>query len=105
MIVAGFVVAAAVGGLLRHGVNLLGWAWLGTFAVNVVGAFVLGYVLGSGASDDLALIVGTAACGSLTTFSTFALEAVEARDTTQVRVVVLTVVGTIAAATIGHALG
>lgn len=104
MIVLWFALAAAGGGLVRHGVNLLGHAWLGTLGVNVVGALVLGYLLGAGASDDVLLVVGTAGCGSLTTFSTFALETVEARDAARIRIVVLTVVGTIAAALLGHRL-
>lgn len=105
MIAVWFALAAAGGGLLRHGVNLLGRGWLGTLAVNVVGAVALGFVLGSDASDDVRLVVGTAACGSLTTFSTFALEAVEARDATRVRIVAVTVVGTVAAAAVGYVLG
>lgn len=97
-----FAVAAAAGGLARHGVNLLGRAWLGTLAVNVAGALALGYVLGADVSNDVRLIVGTAACGSLTTFSTFALEVVEARDAVRVRIVVLNLAGTIMAAAVGH---
>ena len=104
MIIVWFAVAAATGGLVRHGVNLLGRAWVGTLAVNVVGAFVLGYMLGSGASDDVVLVVGTAGCGSLTTFSTFALEAVEARDAARVTIVAATIVGSVTAAAIGHAV-
>jgi fluoride exporter len=102
VIVVWFALAAAGAGLVRHGVNLLGRAWLGTLVVNLVGSFVLGYVLGSGPSDDVGLVVGTAACGSLTTFSTFALETVEARDGTRIRIVLATVIGTVAAATVGH---
>lgn len=105
MTVVWFVLAAAAGGVGRHAVNHLGRAWLGTLAVNVSGAFVLGVVLGSGASGDVALVVGTAGCGSLTTFSTFAIEAVEARDATRVAIVTATVVGTIAAGAIGYWLG
>jgi CrcB protein len=50
------------------------WA---TFAVNVIGSFVLGVVLGllppgSGAR----LLLGTGFCGGFTTFSTFSAEVV-----------------------------
>lgn len=100
-----FALAAAAGAMIRHGVNLLGRAWLGTLAVNVAGALLLGYLLGSGASGDTVLVVGTAGCGSLTTFSTFALETVEARDATRIRIVAVMVVGTLAAAALGYALG
>lgn len=100
-----FVLAAATGALVRHGVNLLGRGWSGTLAVNVVGSFVLGWLLGSGASSDTLLVVGTAGCGSLTTFSTFAVEVVEVTGPRRITVVAATVVGTVLAAAVGFALG
>lgn len=100
-----FCLAAAIGALLRHAVNLLGRGWLGTLAVNLVGALVLGQLLGRGVSADVALVVGTAGCGSLTTFSMFALETVEAGDTDRVLIVVATLAGSIAAGWLGYALG
>ena len=102
MIAVWFALAATAGAVVRHGVNLLGRAWVGTLVLNVVGAFVLGALTGSGASADTLLVVGTAGCGSLTTFSTFALEVVEARDTTRVWIVAATVAGTILAAATGY---
>lgn len=99
-----FALAAAGGALIRHRVNLLGRAWLGTLAVNVAGALLLGYLLGSGASGDTVLVVGSAGCGSLTTFSTFALETVEARDLTRLHIVVVMIVSTLAAAAVGYGL-
>jgi fluoride exporter len=58
------------------------WPWA-TFAVNVAGSFVLGALLealarSSGPADRLRrirLFGGTGFCGSLTTYSTFAVEA------------------------------
>ena len=47
---------------------------LGTFVVNVSGAFLLGLVAGLGASDDAYRLAGIAALGSYTTFSTWMLE-------------------------------
>jgi CrcB protein len=47
---------------------------LGTFAVNVTGAFALGLVAGLGAAGDALLLAGTAALGSYTTFSTWMFE-------------------------------
>ncbi len=75
MIVGAFVVVAAVATLVRWQLG----EWLprptGTFVANMVGAFVLGWV--SGSSDSTDTIVGVAALGSLTTFSTLSLELVE----------------------------
>jgi CrcB protein len=51
----------------------------GTFAVNVVGALILGLLSGAashatGVPDWLRALIGTGFCGALTTYSTFALE-------------------------------
>lgn len=100
-----FVVAASTGALVRHGVNLLGRGWTGTLAVNVAGSLLLGWLLGAGASADTVLVVGSAGCGSLTTFSTFALETVEVHGPQRITIVAATVVGTLSAAAVGYALG
>jgi fluoride exporter len=80
-------VGSALGGALRHGVNvaaarLLGAAWpFGTLTVNVVGSFVIGGVVaffalrGHGASPWL-LFLTTGVLGGFTTFSAFSLDAV-----------------------------
>jgi fluoride exporter len=47
---------------------------LGTFVVNVSGAFLLGLVAGLGASGDAYRLAGIAVLGSYTTFSTWMLE-------------------------------
>lgn len=78
---------SAVGGALRHGVNvasarLLGTGWpYGTFTVNVVGSFAIGAIVayfalrGHGASAWL-LFLTTGVLGGFTTFSTFSLDVV-----------------------------
>jgi fluoride exporter len=48
---------------------------LGTFVVNVSGAFLLGLVAGVGATGDAYRLAGIALLGSYTTFSTWMLEA------------------------------
>jgi CrcB protein len=47
---------------------------VGTLAVNVSGAFLLGLVAGLALSGDGALLAGTATLGAYTTFSTWMLE-------------------------------
>lgn len=47
-----------------------------TLAVNVVGSFALGLVVFAGLNSDVALLVGTGACGSFTTYSSFSVQAV-----------------------------
>lgn len=49
---------------------------VGTLAVNVVGSFALGLVTFVGAGEQVTLLVGTGACGSFTTFSSFSFETV-----------------------------
>lgn len=48
----------------------------GTFLVNVVGSFLLGLVTFLGMDSQVLLFVGTGACGSFTTFSSFSFETV-----------------------------
>lgn len=51
---------------------------VGTLVINVLGCFLLGLVSGwSGASDAAVALLATGFCGGFTTFSTFAVEAVE----------------------------
>jgi CrcB protein len=72
----------AAGSVARHlvGLTALGappqFPW-GTLAVNVVGSFVLGAVLGAVPPGAPArLLLGTGLCGGFTTFSAFSAEAV-----------------------------
>ena len=69
----------AVGAVLRYAVSeslpagRFPWA---TLVVNVVGSFVLGTIAFGDVGGDVALLVGTGACGSFTTFSSFSVAAV-----------------------------
>ena len=49
---------------------------VGTLAVNIIGSFALGLVTFVGAGEEVILLVGTGACGSFTTFSSFSFETV-----------------------------
>ncbi|MDX1659070.1 MAG: CrcB family protein [Nitriliruptorales bacterium] len=76
-------IGSAVGTGLRVAVSLLnagpgGWPW-GTFAVNLTGAFLLGYLLARlqgrrPPRTRLLAFLGTGLLGSYTTFSAFAEE-------------------------------
>jgi CrcB protein len=76
----------AIGAALRHLVNQAtlrlfgpGFPW-GTFAVNIVGCFVMGLFIGilsrttAGISNELRLFVATGILGGFTTFSAFSLD-------------------------------
>ncbi|MXR21671.1 fluoride efflux transporter FluC [Halobacterium bonnevillei] len=74
---------ASVGAVLRYatsrflkGVTQGRRFTYGTFAVNVVGSFALGLVTVLGAGDAALLAIGTGACGSYTTFSSFSVDTV-----------------------------
>jgi len=86
---AAIYVGGVLGALARVGLAQAtphvpgGWPW-GTFAVNMVGALLLGYVfarLGDHPEESLAHpFLTTGICGTLTTFSTLQLELFEMID-------------------------
>lgn len=100
-----FILGAAAGAAARHLVNRLGTGWRGTLALNVVGAFALGFLLATDAGNDTTTVVGVGVLGSLTTFSTFSLEVVESPRRNRLVIVTATLVLGLAAAAAGHALG
>jgi len=78
-------VGAGIGGALRHGVNLAAARLFGagvpagTFAVNVLGSFVMGLLAGyfayrTGINQHVRLFLTTGILGGFTTFSTFSLD-------------------------------
>ena len=76
----------AIGALCRHYVASFVDSErfpLGTLTVNVVGSFVLGVVTFAGVGSDLLFLVGTGACGSFTTFSSFSFDTVHLWETGQ----------------------
>lgn len=102
MTVVGLAVAAAAGAVVRFRLSAFGWR--GTLAVNLVGSFLLGWLLARPVGADLATIVGTGFCGALTTFGTFALEASVGPARLRTLVVSANVAGCLLAAVAGHAL-
>lgn len=80
------VVLVALGGGVGAGVRYLTGRYVGahpnfpvpTFLVNMVGCFILGLLSGVTLSPAMFALLGTGFCGGLTTYSTFAVEAVAA---------------------------
>lgn len=74
----------AVGALLRYAtttrLDVAAFPY-GTVAVNVLGSFVLGVLVFSGVGGDALLLAGVGACGSYTTFSSFAHDTVRLAET------------------------
>ena len=84
----GFLAVAAGGALgaaMRHGVSLMalrhlpsGWPH-GTFAVNIIGSFAMGFLIswlafrGQGGPQELRLFLATGLLGGFTTFSAFSM--------------------------------
>lgn len=83
---------------------------LGTFAVNLAAAFVLGLVAGAGnhLSAGMAALIGTGFCGALSTFSTFSYETLRLAQRREVLLaatyVVSSVAAGLAAATLGYVI-
>jgi CrcB protein len=112
---AGVVVIGGAGSVLRFYVDGLvtaasgrGFPY-GTLAVNLSGAVVLGLLAGLALGGDAALLAGTAAVGSYTTFSTWMLETQRLTEERQHRqavanIVVSLVLG-VAAAELGRLIG
>lgn len=81
-----FVVAGAVGAPVRYlidgtiGDHTEGAFPWGTFAINVTGSLLLGFLTGlalyHGFSKTPKVVLGTGFCGAYTTFSTFTFETV-----------------------------
>jgi CrcB protein len=112
---AGVVVIGGAGSVLRFYVDGIvaaasgkGFPY-GTLAVNLSGAAVLGLITGLALGGSAALLAGTAAVGSYTTFSTWMLETQRLTEERQYRQAVLNVLVSlvlgVAAAEVGRLIG
>jgi CrcB protein len=112
---AGVVVIGGAGSVLRFYVDAVVGAAVrrpfpyGTLVVNLSGAVVLGLLTGLAIGGDAALLAGTAAVGSYTTFSTWMLETqrlTEERQTAKAAAnIVVSLVAGVAAAELGRLIG
>ena len=101
--VARFAVDGAVGSRLGRDFPF------GTLVVNLSGAVVLGLLTGLALDDDAALLAGTAAVGSYTTFSTWLFETQRLDEERQHRSAAWNVAASlvlgVAAAALGRVIG
>ena len=67
-------VGGFVGATLRYGVGAVVPGVAGTLAVNVLGSFVLGFVVATLSDRRSRLFLGTGVLSSFTTYSTFAVQ-------------------------------
>lgn len=81
----------------------------GTLTINVTGAFVLGLLTGLAVEGDLLILIGTAALGSFTTFSTWMFESQRLAEDNELPAAVVNIVFSlvigIAAAGLGYTIG
>jgi CrcB protein len=103
----GAIARFLVGGLVDE--RVAGDYPLGTLVVNLSGSFLLGLVVGLGASHRVQLLAGTATLGSYTTFSTWMLESQRSAQGGAPRLawrsVLLALAAGLAAAVLGRVLG
>lgn len=74
----------AIGAVLRYMVGQLlvhDRFPFSTLVVNVVGSFVLGLIVFAGFDSEAVLFIGTGACGSFTTYSSFSAQTVRMWET------------------------
>jgi CrcB protein len=111
----GVAVLGGFGALARFGLTLLVADRLhphlpvGTLAVNVSGALLLGLLAGAAVEGDARLLLGAGLLGSYTTFSTWMVETQRIEEAGRRRIavanIVLSIVYGLGAAALGHALG
>ena len=111
----GVAILGGCGALARFGLTLLvadrlhPHLPLGTMAVNLSGAFLLGLLAGAAVEGDARLLLGAGAIGSYTTFSTWMVETQRIGEAGKRRIAFLnlglSIVLGLGAAFLGRALG
>jgi fluoride exporter len=111
----GVALLGGCGALARFGLTLLvadrlhPHLPLGTLAVNLSGAFLLGLMAGASLEGDARLILGAGGIGAYTTFSTWMLETQRVGEAGKGRIatinVLLSIVLGLGAAALGRVLG
>jgi CrcB protein len=107
----GVAVVGGFGALARFGLTLLvadrfhPHLPVGTLAVNLSGAFLLGLLAGAAVEGDARLIFGAGLLGAYTTFSTWMVETGELRERGDLGAAALNVGGSLALGLAAVALG
>lgn len=90
---AGAILRTLVGGTVDHHKRTP--FPLGTFCVNLSGAFAGGVILGAGVSDDAHLLVSTALVGAYTTYSTWITDSERFARTGRAEIAILNIFGSL----------
>jgi CrcB protein len=103
----------AIGSMLRYGASLLAnftYFPYATLAVNIIGSFIIGLVLGLSLREEYflhnwKLFLATGICGGFTTFSSFSAENLELFQTGRSTLALVYIVGSVISGIIAVWLG